>query len=94
MQDQVNASPTPNKRVAGTGASLPERNHRCGPSTSGRSGRNFRSKVALATLPCSIRRLIANFVVATSSRSGSRMSLRAGKQRIVQRCGRKRLGGR
>jgi hypothetical protein len=43
MQDQVNATAGPN-RVPWS--------RRCDPSTSGRSGRNFRLKAALATLPC------------------------------------------
>jgi hypothetical protein len=50
--------------------------------TSGRSGRNFRLKAALAALPCSIWRSAASLVAV--------VSLRADKRRIGRPSGRRK----
>ena len=49
MQDQVNATPTPHKRLPWNKGKLTGPNRRYDPSLSGRSGRSFRSKAAFAT---------------------------------------------
>jgi len=66
----------------------------CGPSMSGQSGQDSRSRVALATLLCSIWRSIASFAAATSSPLRSRMSLQADTLRIAQPSDRKRQDDR
>jgi integrase len=54
MQDQVNAIPTPHKRLPWNKGKLTGAKPPCDQNTSGRSERNSRLKAALATLPCSI----------------------------------------
>jgi L-lactate dehydrogenase (cytochrome) len=66
---------------------------RCDPNTSGRSGRNSRSKAAFATSPCSIWQSTASFAAVMSSPSGSRMSPLAGTRRIAQRSNKRKPGG-
>jgi hypothetical protein len=92
MQDQVNATPAP-KRVPWnkgklTGAKAPLR-----PKHVWSIRTKLQIEGRLATLPCSIWQLIASFVAVTLLQSGSRMSLRAGTQRIVQRYDRRKPVG-
>jgi hypothetical protein len=54
MQDQVNGTTTPHKRVPWNKGKVTGAKRHYDPNTSGRSGRNSRSKAALGTLPCSI----------------------------------------
>ena len=49
MLDQVNATPTPHKRLPWNKGKLTGQSRRYDLSTSGRSGRRSRSKAALAT---------------------------------------------
>jgi hypothetical protein len=81
MQDQVS---TISRRIPCNKGKVAGAKPRCA-NMSGRSGRNFRAKVVLATLPCSIWQSTASFVAVMSSPSGSRMSPPAGTRRIALR---------
>ena len=69
-----------------------QQSRRCDPNMSGRSGRNSRSKAALATWPCSIWQSTASFAAVMLSPFGSRMSPQAVTRPIAQRFDKRKLG--
>ena len=92
MHDQLNANPAP-KRVPWnkgklTGAKPPLR-----PKHVWSIRKNSRSKVALATSPCSIWQSTVSSVAVMSSPSESKTSPQADTRRIAQRSGKRKPGG-
>ena len=91
--DQVNATPTPHKRLPWnkgklTGAKPPLR-----PKHVWSIRTSSRSKAALATSPCSIWLSTASFEGVTSSPSGSKMSLPVAVRRIAQQSDKRKPDG-
>ena len=94
MQDQVNATPTPQRRVPWnkgkvTGAKPPLRPKHVW---------SIRTKLQIEgrardLAMFNLARSTASSVAVTSSRSRSRISLRADTRRTVQRCDRRRRDG-